>query len=65
MFKYTVLNGKYICTGILKYFGPWLNYMFFIQISFIQKELPINVKHEMTYVYFQYSCFVKPSCQDP
>ena len=35
------------------------------QISFIQKELLVNVKHEMTYVYFQHSCFVLALCQNP
>ena len=39
--------------------------MIFGQISFIQKELLDIVKHEMTYVYFQYSCFVTPLYQDP
>ena len=38
--------------------------MIFGRISFIQKELLVNVKREMTYVYFQYSCFVTPLCQD-
>ena len=65
MFKYTVLNDKYIFIGIFSnYFELRLNYMIFGRISFIQEELLVNVKREMTYVYFQYSCFVTPLCQD-
>ena len=57
LFNYTILSSKFIGISIYPSLKPLLKLLIFGSINLIQEQLLINVKHQMTYTYFQYSCF--------